>query len=265
MKQATADRKLYILFSVLAVALMWAAWLIAWACVRNEYVVPSAGDTVAAIGRNFVSAQFWQSFGNTMGRSVAAWLLSFLLAVACAGLSALSRAFARFLAPVVSVLRTVPTMAITLMLLIWTTPRTAPLIVAFLMLFPLTYAQLMAAYRGIDPKLFEMARVYRIGRRDVLFRICVPRLPPSVFAQAGANLSLSLKVMISAEVLASTFRSIGGMMQDASVYLQIADMFALTIVMLAAGGLLEFALGNLSRITDRWTAGRNAKGRRNHD
>ena len=156
-------------------------------------------------------------------------------------------------------------MAITLMLLIWTTPRTAPLIVAFLMLFPLTYAQLMAAYRGIDPKLFEMARVYRIGRRDVLFRICVPQMLPSVFAQAGANLSLSLKVMISAEVLASTFRSIGGMMQDASVYLQIADMFALTIVMLAAGGLLEFALGNLSRITDRWTAGRNAKGRRNHD
>ena len=123
-------------------------------------------------------------------------------------------------------------------------------------LFPLTYAQLMAAYRGIDPKLFEMARVYRVAKKDVLFRICVPQMLPSVFAQAGANLSLAVKVMVSAEVLAGTFLSIGGMMQDAAVYLQIADMFALTIVMLAVGGLLEFALGNLNRITDRWSKGR---------
>ncbi len=36
-------------------------------------------------------------------------------------------------------------------------------------------------------------------------------------------------------------------------------MFALTLVVLITGGILEFALGNLTRITDRWTRGRQGK------
>ena len=256
MKKVFAGRKPYILFSVLSIALMWIVWLIVWAGVRNEYVVPSVGDTFAAIGKDLISSAFWVSFGNTLWRTLCGWLLGFAAAILCAALAALSQAFERALAPVISVLRTVPTMAITLMLLIWTTPRVAPLIVAFLMLFPLIYAQLMAAYRGIDPKLFEMARIYRVGKKDMLLRICVPQMLPSVFAQAGADLSLTLKVIVSAEVLAGTFRSVGGMMQDASVSLDVARLFALTIVVLAVGGLLEFSLGNLRRITDRWVRGR---------
>ena len=81
---------------------------------------------------------------------------------------------------------------------------------------------------------------------------------PAVFSQAGANLSLSLKVTISAEVLVSSFSSIGGMMHDAALNLQVAEMFALTILALIVGGVFEFALGFLTRITDRWKGGRAA-------
>ena len=146
-------------------------------------------------------------------------------------------------------------MAITLMLLIWSTPLVAPVIVTFLMLFPVTYAQLMAVYGEIDPQLFEMARVYGVPRREVLCKIAVPGMLPAVFSQAGPNLSLSLKVTISAEVLVSTFRSLGGMMHEAANYLQVAEMFALTILALLVGGLFEFALHFLTRITARWKGG----------
>ena len=78
---------------------------------------------------------------------------------------------------------------------------------------------------------------------------------PSLFSQAGPNLSLSLKVTISAEVLVSTFRSLGGMMHEAANYLQVAEMFALTILALLVGGLFEFALHFLTRITARWKGG----------
>ena len=82
---------------------------------------------------------------------------------------------------------------------------------------------------------------------------------PSLFAQAGPNLSLALKVAVSAEVLAFTYVSVGGMMTEANSYLQIPRLFALTIAVLLLGGLLEFALGNLTRITDRWKKGREGR------
>ena len=158
----------------------------------------------------------------------------------------------------VLVLRVIPTLAVTLMLLLWSTPHQAPVIVVFLMLFPISYAQLSAALRGIDAQLAEMAQVYGVSLRDRIFRIYIPQMLPALFAQAGANLSLALKVAVSAEVLAYTYVSIGGMMQTANSFLEIARMFALTISIIVLGGLLEFALGFLTRITDRWKGGRAA-------
>ncbi len=262
MNSMERDKKLNYLFSVLAVAVMWAVWLIAHAIVRNEYIIPSFSDTIASIGAQLISSRFWLSFALTVWRTIYAWLLAFVLAVIFASLSALSMRFYRFFAPFIGVLRSLPTMAVTLMLLIWTTPRIAPVIVALMMLLPLTYTQLITAYKGIDPKLIEMADVYRLDKKTRLVHIYIPQMMPGIFAQAGANLSLTLKVMISAEVLSSTFRSIGGMMHDAAMYSQMAEMFAITIVMLIVGGLLEFLLGLLTRITDRWTKGRGTKANR---
>ena len=243
------------LLSALAILVMWGAWVAAYFAVGNEYVVPAFSQTMREVGALFADPAFWESFGGTLWRTAAGWLLAFAFAVLFAAASAASRKFRVFFAPFVSVFRTLPTMAITLMLLIWSTPRVAPVIVTFLMLFPVTYAQLMAAYGGIDEKLFEMARVYGVPKGEVLLKIAVPGMLPSVFSQAGANLSLALKVTVSAEVLVSTFRSLGGMMHEAANYLQVAQMFALTVLALLLGGLFEFALGFLTRITRRWKGG----------
>lgn len=261
LERAAKDRsdvkKLNIFFSLFAVAVMIIIWVIAYYSVRNDYVIPSLGETFREIGRQLISADFWVAFGNTFSRSLAAWALAFVLAVIFASLSAVSRVFYSFFAPFISVLRTIPTMAITLMLLIWSSPRMAPIIVSFLMIFPLTYAQLIAAYRGIDVQYVEMAKIYRVSLRDKLFRIYIPLMLPDVLSQIGANFSLTLKVMVSAEVLSSTFRSVGGLIHDAANYLQIAQMFAVVILMLLIGGVLEFAFGKFTLITDRWTRGRN--------
>ena len=261
MKEFFFGKKLNVAFSFFAIFAMWAAWLIAYRTVRNDYVIPSFTDTLAGIGRDLTDAAFWRAFGGTLLRTLYSWAVAFAASLLCLSLSALSDKFRRFLAPFVSVLRTLPTMAVTLMLLIWTSPKAAPAYVAFLMIFPLSYAQLSAAFAGIDGKLLQMAQVYRISRRDRLCKIYIPLLLPSVFAQAGPNLSLTLKVMVSAEVLAGTFGSVGGLMYTASMYSSMDELFAVTILVLAAGGLIEFCAGRLTRITDVWTKGRKGRAR----
>ncbi len=259
MREISPEKKLNFLFSFLAIAVMWGAWLIAYAAVGNDYILPSFSDTMKEMGRLFGESLFWRSLGSTFLRSLEGWVLAFAVALVFASLSALSDKLRCFLGTFVAVMRTVPTLAITLMLLLWSTPHTAPVIVTFLMLFPVSYAQMMSAYRAIDPKLAEMAVVYGISRRDRIFRIYVPQMLPSLFSQAGPNLSLSLKVCVSAEVLAYTYIAIGGMLKEANSYLQISRMFALTLSVLIVGGLVELALGFLTRITDRWTHGRAQK------
>ena len=234
---------------------MWLAWFIASVCVDNPYVIPSVGETVSELfsllfGEGALS--FWTAFGWTLLRSLGAWLVSCVIAAALAALSASNVRVRAFIKPLVAVIRTLPVMAVTLMLLIWSTRSVVPVIVSSLTLCPLMYAQFMAAFDGIDGKLLQMAKVYNLPVRDRVFKVCLPQMLPSILSQTGANISLSLKVVISAEVLASTFRAIGGLINEANLFLNTAQMFALTISMLIAGGLLEWACSYLTRITDRW-------------
>ena len=232
------------LFSALAIVALWLAWLIAYAAVQNDYVLPSFWDACRETGRLLASASFWRALGNTFLRTLWAFLASLALGVAMAVAAHVQGWVRAFFAPVVSVLRTLPTMAIILMLLLWTTPAAVPVIVAALVLFPAVYAAALAALDEAGEAYGELTRAFRVPLWRRIGRMYLPLAAPAFLKQAGGIFSLGLKVVISGEVLASTFRSIGGMMQDAKMYLEMPRLMALTLLVL----LLGFALEGLCRL-----------------
>ncbi|MCD8372908.1 MAG: ABC transporter permease subunit [Clostridia bacterium] len=259
MKKHLSDKTFNLIFSVVSVAVMWLCWIVAYYVQANDYVIPSVGDTLSVLWRLLGESSFWKSFGNTLLRAVEAFAISFLLAAVCACLSALSRVFARILQPIVTVLRTVPTMAVIIIILLWTTPRIAPVIVGCLVTFPMVYAQMNAAFTGIDKNLAEVAKVYNFTPSQKVFKMYLPLMLPNVLSQAGAAFSLTLKIIVSAEVMARTYVSIGGMMQEARNYLEIPELFALTIVTIIAGALAEILLSLPVKLTDKWTKGKGGR------
>ena len=144
-----------------------------------------------------------------------------------------------FLSPLVSVMRSLPTMAVILIILVWTTPVQAPVAVAFLALFPLLYSGIFSALKQVDGKLVEMSKIYRVPVRKQIFGLYLPSAAPYVLREAAAALSFSLKLTVSAEVLANTYQSLGGMMQEAKIYVEVPALFALTALVVIAGFLLE--------------------------
>lgn len=231
---------------------MWLAWLIAYYAVANDYIIPSFFDTMKSMGKMFTERSFWVAFGNTLMRTAEAFVLSFVLAAALAALSSCGRGAAAFIQPIMVFLRTLPTLAVILILLIWTNPKVAPVAVTVLVLFPMIYAQIMAAIGDIDGELKEMAKVYRIPTRTRLFRMYLPLVSPNVLAQTGPNISMGLKIMVSAEVLANTARSVGNLMQYSRQVLEMPRLAALTLAAVAAGLVIELAFAQTERITRKW-------------
>lgn len=260
MKKFFTERKLNILISVCAVAVMILVWVIAYYIIKNDYIIPSLGDTVASMWRDcFMSGSFWRAFGNTVLRTLLAFIVSFVMAAALACLCALSKKTAAFVAPFMVFFRTLPTLAIILILLIWTNPRVAPVIVTALVLFPMIYARLYAALDGIDGGIRQMIKVYKISKKEAVFKIYLPLITPEVLPQTGADISLGLKVMISAEVLASTFGSLGGMMQESRLFLEMPRFAALTIFAVIAGLIVDIAFSQLARVTYKWSRKESAR------
>lgn len=255
MKKLLCDKKFNIAYSALAVLIMWAVWLIAFAAVKNEYLVPSFTETARQFFTLFSQGFFWKAFGATLFRTVIAFLISFAAGLACACLATAVKPFAAFMRPVAALLRSMPTMAVLLLILVWLTPRTAPVLVAVLVLFPMIYSQLLDGISGVDGALSEMASVYKIGVKKTLLSIYVPQIAPTALLQTGTNLSFGIKLVISAEVMAATYTAVGGLMLQAQAYINLPRLAALTLCAIIFGIAAETVFGALSSRVFKWKRG----------
>ena len=143
-----------------AIVFLLAVWWIAYHSVGNDLLIPPPSDSVQEIGALLTKALFWQALGGTLLRALFAFVISFLLAVTFAVIAYLLPSFERFFAPIVSVLRSMPILAVLLILLSFLDAGQAPIAVAFLSLFPMLYVGVLAALSGVDSHLIEISRVY---------------------------------------------------------------------------------------------------------
>ncbi len=243
-------KKNYI-FSLLAVLFLWLVWIISYFIVKNDYILPSFWDTFAAVGKNLIDGAFWVAFGKTLLRTFLAFLFSVLLGVVLALLALSVKWLRAFLAPVISVLRTIPTMAVILILLLWTSPSVAPVIVSVLVLLPAVYAAALASLEEIDAEYSELVKAFQVKRKRKIFKLYLPLAAPPLLKQFGAIFSMGLKITVSGEVLSSTYQSIGGMMQSAQMFVQLPQLIALTVITVFIGFTLEILCRLLYKLTVR--------------
>lgn len=241
-----------LIFSALSIAFLWAVWIIAYHVVRNDYLLPSFTETFRAMGGLFSEPSFWLAFANTFLRTLISFCVSFVLGALLAAGSCLFGWMRAFLSPIVSVLRTVPTMAIILILLLWSNAFVAPMIVTLLVIFPAFYSAMLAEVDEIRAKYGTVAASFGVPKGRQIFSMYIPLCAPNILAQAGGILSMGLKITVSGEVLSQTLHSLGGMMQTARLYLEMPALLALTILVVLLGFLLEGLFLLLRKLLVRW-------------
>lgn len=233
-----------LLFAAAAFFALFALWGAAYAIVGNPYLVPSLKDTFSAMGKILTEKQFYTAYFQTFFRVLQAFFISFIPALALSVAAYLYSPVRKIASVFVSALRALPTMAVLLMILVWSTPKKAPVIVAFLALFPLLYTGVLSALFSVDERYKSVCTVYKVPLFKQIFGMYLPQIFPSVLRESAGALSFSLKLVVSAEIMANTFKSVGGLMQDSKIYLDMPRLFALTLLVVITGLILE-TLGNL--------------------
>ena len=232
-----------------ALGVLLLAWIVAYFCVGNPLLIPAPWDSVQEFGALFTSGGFWKAFGLTIGRTFLAFGISFVLAVIFAVVAYLLPTFAGIFTPIVSAFRSLPVLAVVLVLLAIIGAGAAPVAVAFLSLFPMLYTAVLTALLGIEKRYIDASRVYGASWWARIRRVYLPMSAPSILREAGGAISFALKLVVSAEVVAMTARSLGGMMQEAKVWGELPQLFALVIFVFILGLILELATTALAEKT----------------
>ena len=113
------------------------------------------------------------------------------------------------------------------------------------------YTGISSALATIDKDLEALCKVYRVPLKRRIFSMYLPIASPYIVREATGGASFSLKLVVSAEVLASTFISLGGMLQTSKIYMQTARTIALAVIVVLVGLLIESLGILLARFVER--------------
>ena len=105
--------------TAVALAFLLGCYFVAYAVAGNELLVPVFADVCKQVGELLISGGFWVALGNTLLRTLLALVISFIPALIFALVAYLLPSFEAFFTPVVSALRSLPTLAVLLILLVW--------------------------------------------------------------------------------------------------------------------------------------------------
>lgn len=216
--------------TALAVVFWLALWQVAAWVVGRDFLLASPVQVVARLGELSLTASFWGTVGASLSRIAVGFLAATIVGAVGAILAARFRLYDALSAPLISTIRTVPVVSFIILLLLWTDPGWLAAMTSFLMVLPVMHTSVLAGIRNRDGQLLEVSRVFAVPTLRRIRAIDTPAVLPFFVAACHTGIGLAWKSGVAAEVIGVTNGSIGERLYEAKLYLESADLFAWTLV-----------------------------------
>lgn len=214
--QALVHRHGGTLLALAGIAVLLGVWEAVAYAMHADYILPRFSQVVVEFGRLWAKRSFYVDTGRTVLRCLAGFGVAFVLGVGFGILGGILPRFRRFLRPIVAFFRAAPTMALTLVIMVWFRNNITPICIGLLMVFPILYTTVADSVATTDADLLQMAAVYRFTRGQKVRYVYLPHATPMVFSASATAFALNIKATVSAEILAHTVGSVGMHMYVAS-------------------------------------------------
>ena len=218
-------------------------WIIIWQLVamviHNKILLAGPIDTLLALGSLSQTSGFWDSVLQTTGRILLGFLLGSAIGIILSYIAYTRSWVEEFLKPLIAALKSVPVASFVILLLIWFGNRNISVIICAMVVFPILYLNTLEGLKSTDVRLLEMAKVYRMPAGRVLHYIYLPQLKPFFKSAFKLAIGMSFKSGIAAEVIGQPLHTIGNGLYLSKIYLETADLFAWTIVVVLISFICE--------------------------
>lgn len=211
-------------------------WLILWQIIANiineEILLPSP----LLVFRKFVelasTKEFYQIIALSTGKILLGFIFSIFVGILLAYISFKSKIFYEFIKPIMQIFKSIPLASFVILLLFWVNKKYLSIYISFIMATPIIFQNALTGLFSIDYKLIEMAQVLEveeIKRVKYIYKVKTkPYLSSSIISVSG----LVFKAGIAGEVIGLSENSIGNMLYNSKVYLDMPALFAWTLAIL---------------------------------
>lgn len=234
-------------YGLLGVLVACAVWQLASTKIGVSLVLPGPSEVAHAFFTLMWKSTFWKAVWGTFERVLMAFVISLVLGFCTGMIAGLNTPFRDMIAPFITIIRATPVMALILILMFWFPAGQVPVVSAMLMAYPVVHTSLYQGTIGTDKNLLEMARIFKVPKHTVFFRLRLPAVRGHLASAAKNCLGLCWKVIVAGEVLSQPRFALGTGLQSARLSLDTAGVFAWAITSIALCGISEFLLGLVTK------------------
>ena len=238
-------------------ALLPAGLLILWeAAARGGFLppnlLPAPSRVLATIWQMVVTGELWGHLGVTLWRVALGFVLGSALATVFGALTGYSRILNQLLDPLLQGVRNIPSLAWVPLFILWMGiyETSKVVLIAVGVFFPV-YLNLMSGIQGVDRKLVEVGRVYRLSGVQLVRRIFMPATLPAYFVGLRSGLGLGWMFVVAAEIMGAN-KGLGFLLIDGQMTGRPQTILASILLFAGLGHLTDAALSRLSQHLLRW-------------
>jgi NitT/TauT family transport system permease protein len=218
--------------------------------VNNEVLLP----TIRQLGNYFYQIEFNEFLKNvshTLLKALSSYLISMILAFILAIIARYKKLYL-FINPYISILKTIPTISIILIVIVWLGNELAIYLIPFLVIFPLLYETIFYQLKNVDVKLIAVTNVYRFSLKQKLKYLYFYPLLEGLMLSFKQTFGLCLKIIVMAEVLAQGEFGIGAKIQNERINIEMSGVFAWTIILIVIILVIDFVLDTVTKRVIKW-------------
>lgn len=123
-------------------------------------------------------------------------------------------------------------------------PKYAPIIVVFLITFPLIYESVVSGFKNIDPNLVNALKIDGSKTIKSVFEFYLPLSSNYIALGIASSIGLGMKVSIMSEILAGSdsAEGLGKMIRDASTTVDMVSILAYSLIAIFIIGIIDIAI-----------------------
>ena len=245
----TPDAVLRLLSPVVLLLLWELASQAGWIPARVIAAPSQIGGTLWAM---IVSGELGKHLLVSLQRALVGLGIGVSIGVAAALVSGLSRRGEVILDSPMQMLRTIPSLALVPLFILWfgIGEFTKIALIVTGTTFPV-YLNLFAGIRNIDPKLIEAANTLGLNRRELIWHVILPGSLPSFFVGLRYALGISWLALVFVEQI-NTTAGIGFLAGDARDFMRTDVIVICLLIYSVLGLLIDGVIRTLERFALAW-------------
>ncbi len=188
-----------------------ALWFILSLCFDvNEGIFPNPIVVFKEFGHLLTEPISYKYLGWTFLRMIIGFGVSFLLALVVGILAGNHEHLYLFLKPLMTTIKSIPTVTLVFLFVVFAAPKNAPIFVVIIICFPILYEAVAGGIKKVDQQVDYAAQLDGAGYFQRVLFIKLPLSIPYIIVGIASSFSLSFKLEIMAEVITgSTFVGLG--------------------------------------------------------